>query len=638
MRFFYITVFCLSMNLQAAAQNDQPTPVNSKITDVTIFSSGVQVNRSASARVASGSNKLIFKELSPFIQANTVRVTLEGNATVLSVQYGLSVPVDKKRETDIAKNEQFIAQKNDQITRFRNELKVVNQEEGMLQKNQVQVIGLTNYSLKPAELEDLMAMQNRRLAAVINHQYDLGKSIATVESQRDSLKKVIEDLKVITATPSGELIVELSAAQSVQVKMTVTYYIPQAAWTPIYDVRVKDISKPVNLVQRASIYQQTGEEWADVKMRLSTGDPNMNNIAPTIQPWKLLFYSPYARAERRQSSASRFTVSGRTSASEIRGKIMDGETGEPLIGASIIAIGTNMGAQTDIDGSFILKIPPEATAIRFTYTGFSELIIPIASARGSMVDVMLGSNYAALSEVVVTGYGSKRDKLKKREEESIAKDELDEGELPAKVVALPTTILYEIDVPVTLAPNGKPLVLDIKNYELPATYQHYTVPKLDPQVYLTAMITGWDSLGLLSGPTNLFFEGTYLGKSYLEFVTVSDTLTLSLGRDQNVVATRTKIREFSKRRFLSDQKEDARSFELVFKNKKNVPISLLVADQIPISTKKSIEVKPADLSGATLDEETGIMEWKMEIKPGGTEKRKMGYTVRYPKQKIVVLE
>ena len=633
MRIFLITFLLSTLSFLLPAQ----TGIPSKVTDVTIFKGGAQISRSADTRLNAGLNLLIIKDVSPFLQANTLRVTLEGNATVLSVQYSVSVPDDKTREADIKKNEQYIVQKNEDIILLRNQLKIVNQEESMLQKNQVQVIGLTNYSLKPAELEELIAMQNRRNTAVTTQQYNLGKAITAKETERDSLKRVIENLRVITQKPMGEIVLSVKAAQTGSFKIQLNYFVPQSSWSPLYDVRVKDISQPVNLVQRATLFQQTGEEWNNVKMHLSTGDPNVNNVSPVLTPWRIGYHNPYSRAARPSVGKSRYSISGRGAATEIRGKIIDAETGEDLIGVNVTATGTNAGTISNIDGTFMLQIPPAATGISFSYIGYSELFIPIKEARGSIVNVMLNTNSMALSEVEVTAF--KVPLVKKEEsEKDEAEDIIDDAPAQATVTALPTTLLYDIEEPVTLAPDGKPLVLDINTYELPATFQHYCVPKLDPQVYLMAKITGWDTLGLQSGTTSLFFEGTYLGKSYLEFITTSDTLVMSLGRDQNVVATRTKMREFSKRRFLSDQKEDSRSFDLVFKNKKSQPIQLLVADQIPVSTRKSIEVKSTEISGATLDKNTGILEWKIDIKPGGTEKRKMGYTVRYPKSRVVVLE
>ena len=49
----------------------------------------------------------------------------------------------------------------------------------------------------------------------------------------------------------------------------------------------------------------------------------------------------------------------------------------------------------------------------------------------------------------------------------------------------------------------------------PATYQYYVTPKLDRDAFLTAQVTNWEQYNLLSGEANLFFEGTYLGKTYL---------------------------------------------------------------------------------------------------------------------------
>ena len=66
-------------------------------------------------------------------------------------------------------------------------------------------------------------------------------------------------------------------------------------------------------------------------------------------------------------TSSAFAQSG---VGKISGKVLDADTGEPLIGANIIILNTNLGAATDIDGNyFILNITPGECKIRFSYVG-----------------------------------------------------------------------------------------------------------------------------------------------------------------------------------------------------------------------------------------------------------------------------
>mgnify|MGYP000459926682 CR=1 FL=1 len=58
---------------------------------------------------------------------------------------------------------------------------------------------------------------------------------------------------------------------------------------------------------------------------------------------------------------------------------------------------------------------------------------------------------------------------------------------------------------------------------------------MDLSAYLTARIPDWEDYNLISGEVNLYFEGTYLGKTVLDVNNVNDTLDISLGKDKNIV-------------------------------------------------------------------------------------------------------
>jgi uncharacterized protein (TIGR02231 family) len=107
-----------------------------------------------------------------------------------------------------------------------------------------------------------------------------------------------------------------------------------------------------------------------------------------------------------------------------------------------------------------------------------------------------------------------------------------------------TNITFSVDAPYTIASDGQEHAVELASHALPAQYEYYAVRKLEKDVFLIAKITGWESLNLLSGHANLFFEGKYVGKSYIETRQTDDTLTLSLGRDQNITVTRVRKKDF----------------------------------------------------------------------------------------------
>ncbi len=91
----------------------------------------------------------------------------------------------------------------------------------------------------------------------------------------------------------------------------------------------------------------------------------------------------------------------------VDGTVTDAESGEPLIGASIIIVGSSMGTITDFDGSFSLDVPSDATTVSVSYTGYQAQEISIVGI--STLSITLSSG-AILDEVVVTGYAVEKKK------------------------------------------------------------------------------------------------------------------------------------------------------------------------------------------------------------------------------------
>lgn len=83
------------------------------------------------------------------------------------------------------------------------------------------------------------------------------------------------------------------------------------------------------------------------------------------------------------------------------------KTGEPVIGATIIAKGTTIGTTTDVDGKFRLNVPSETNALVFSYIGMKQVEVAVS---GTTIDVTLEEDEKVLDEVVVIGYGTQRKK------------------------------------------------------------------------------------------------------------------------------------------------------------------------------------------------------------------------------------
>ncbi len=226
----------------------------------------------------------------------------------------------------------------------------------------------------------------------------------------------------------------------------------------------------------------------------------------------------------------------------------------------------------------------------------------------------------------------------------VAEDKLEEVvmEAPALTTAefvttVQTSLNTEFDIalPYTVSSSNKPTLVDIRNYEMKADYQYAVAPKLDQDAFLLARATGWEEFSLLPGEANIFFEGTFVGQSYIDPNTIKDTLSISLGRDKRIVVKREKLKDFTTRKAIGASQRDSYAYEISVRNTKNEPIKIAVEDQVPVSQNSQIEVTVSDVGGAKYTKPTGKLTWELSLQPGETKKVVYKFDVKYPKDKQV---
>lgn len=236
-------------------------------------------------------------------------------------------------------------------------------------------------------------------------------------------------------------------------------------------------------------------------------------------------------------------------------------------------------------------------------------------------------------EVVTTGYGAYQ-----------IKEEADNKTIDPSTLGQYTTLSqgqlntnFEIDLPYDVSSDGQLQYVTIKDKEINALLKNYAVPRIDKEAYLLAEIADWETLDLLPGDANIIMDDTYIGRSMIDPNTTADTLNLALGRDKRVDVKRSLVKEQSSLKSSGGSNKQVFTYEIVIKNNKTTEINLLLKDQIPLTTIKEVEVFLNDEnSNAEVNKETGVLTWKLELKPGESKKVRFSYTIKYPKDKKIV--
>ena len=177
----------------------------------------------------------------------------------------------------------------------------------------------------------------------------------------------------------------------------------------------------------------------------------------------------------------------------------------------------------------------------------------------------------------------------------------------------------------------------IKNIKIPAMYNHYAVPSMEKEAFLTASIADWGSYDLIPGNATLFYNNTYVGKTYINSNTTDDTLQISLGRDQGVIVNQEKKRDLCTTKKIGSNVKKNFVYEITVKNTNREEVTIVIMDRVPVSRRSDIVVTLGNLEGAEFNKETGILKWKKTIPAGGKIIIQFDYEVKYPKNKQVNL-
>lgn len=608
--------------------------VPSQVKEVTVFIKGAQVTRVAAVEVGPGQSTLVLNGTSPKIQENSIQAEANQGVRILGVSFRVNYMKDLKQSDETIRLQKEKARLTSLIHEETTAINVYNEEEAMLKANKV--IGGT----RGAEIDQLktaVEYYRQRLMDIRNHQLEIESRIKSYEKEVARITAMQAEVKAVQPQPEGEIVVRIESKSEVRTLLKISYLVQEASWFPLYDIRAKDIQSPIDITYKASITQQSGEHWENVKVTVSSANPTAVGSRPNIKPWYLGFNN---RLNSTGTSSLQGKVSGVNIAGNmVRGRVFDSD-GTPMPGVNILIKGTSVGTVSDATGSYSMPLSSNATTLHASFIGYQGQEIDINGQEE--VNIVLAPDVTQLSEVVVTGYGIERQQQSFGYSVASVSGRTREPKVKQSIAATPVVrsinLEFTIDNPYTIRSEGENQVVDMIEYEVDAEYQYYCAPKLDTDAFLTARLTDWDEYNFLEGQASLFFEGKYIGKTILDTRNTSDTLTLSLGRDRNVVVTREKVKEYSSNQFVGSNRRALFAYEISVRNKKAHTIDIRIEDQLPVPNTKEIAVEEIEDSDAIKGEETGLLTWNLKVEPGKTQKIDLKYEIKYPRYHDIILE
>lgn len=453
--------------------------VKATLSEVTVYSQGAQLHHKANYTAKVGVTEVSIEGISPYIDPKSIQVKATGNVVILDSKYVLHYPqptqvtedgIPLKIKKSISLLEDSLRSWGFDIQEIDDEIGVLNATKYIISNNgSMKGTGRVNdsilllksavdyYALKMNEINKKLLVLQRKKAQKVDTKQEMEERLEELRNYQNGNGLNREINKAIP-----RVVITISSNEVVSGKLNFSYVVSQAGWTPLYDLRSDSSTGKINLTYKAQVRQNSGLDWNDVRLNISTNNPYANKTKPELNPWYIDYQAAFAR--KLQETA----VCSGTSAGLFNSQV------------------TNMGY------SFTQK-------------------------ESNMDDALSAANFTTVVQMLIAAE-------------------------------------FKIDLPYTIPSNNDQHMVLIKQTDLATTFKYYAVPKLDPGVYLVAQMTKLDELQLIPAKANIFFDGSYIGETYIDPTRMEDTLNLSLGKDPNIVVKRTLLKKECKDKVIQDKR------------------------------------------------------------------------------------
>jgi TonB-dependent SusC/RagA subfamily outer membrane receptor len=566
--------------------------IKSKITKVIVYNKGAQIENEASFELQPGKMQLNLKNLSPYIKKESIRIDGDGNYTILNVQLRVDYLNQLEKTKAINDLKTSIDQYQNKIEDEETWIKVLNEKIAFLNSNK-KVTG--KEQTNPETYKSLNAMYGDNLEKFMFDVLKRERLIKDYTKELDMLKKQLSSLSYQNDLPSGTITVIIDAKKEQTSKIRLSYMVDNASWYPSYDIRFIGINKPLSISFKANIIQNTGVDWKDVDLKLSTAKTNISAQMPVLSTNYLQFTEPMNISyDRDESKEMLSNMAPMQTAVQIRGN-NSAERSSPLYVVDGIPQDNISNIPQDNIASMEVLKDASATAIYGSRGANGVVLITTKGLGNSSVPLSITSKNETSSE-------------------------------------------FTVDSKQTINADNKLNTITFKETSLLSTYEYQTIPKMAKSAFLTAKISDWIKADLLDGEANIYLENSFVGKSAINTQQYSDTLDISFGVDNNILVNREKIKDFSESQFIGNNKKETYAWKITIRNNKSYSIKTKIWDQVPISSTKEIQVETLELSGGSMNPNTGKVKWILDLAPGETRILFLKYSVKYPKDKIVEVE
>ncbi|HJV36700.1 mucoidy inhibitor MuiA family protein [Geomonas sp.] len=295
-----ITPFALPAMVSPAVASERLSRIKAapRITAVTVYPDRAMTTRSTTLSLKPGNYLVSFEGLPALLQDDSVRVSGKGSAGTtivgLEVKRAFTEQVPEKRAAELEKEIRQLKLKVAGIEAKKAALVAENNFIASIKVAWGDRISKELAVGRPtsAELNEALTFVASGVRRVEQESRDLDEEKRQLDNAIDKLRREREESMGSRQKETKNVEVNVEVTREGRLELELTSVTPQASWEPCYDARLASDGKSAELVFRALVRQQTGEDWHDVSLSLSTARPALGGAPPELSPWLVSFYRP----------------------------------------------------------------------------------------------------------------------------------------------------------------------------------------------------------------------------------------------------------------------------------------------------------------------------------------------------------
>lgn len=284
--FFQVTTF-------AQISRDQPDEeqrVQATLRQATVFLTRAQLSARATATVDAGTTRLIIDNAPAQTDPQSIQVSGKGDAVIQGVQFRTNFLTKATKPASLQRLEDSLKINREALEAMAVQEEVLVEEKKLILANKQ--VGGKEVGATVKQIADMAAFYRDRLTKIGQELLVLTRRMVEQKKRVDRLDAQVKEQNAKREQPVGEIEVTLTARTRTSIELDLSYVVRNAGWTPIYDVRVRDTQRAASLAYKAQVYQNTGFDWQNIRLTLSTANPSLPGSQPELGTDYISFYEP----------------------------------------------------------------------------------------------------------------------------------------------------------------------------------------------------------------------------------------------------------------------------------------------------------------------------------------------------------